>query len=164
MEKYSERAHQESIQERLGSRGNGFAPFEPSERATISELITEQARRHPYKHAVVDSSGALTFDDLRNFSNGVSRAIARAVKQRKPIAVLSGHYTHFVASVLGVLKAGGFYVPLDPRFPESRNARILSEAGSSVLLTERGLILRSGRLTLVAEGLATTNLRRTRPG
>jgi non-ribosomal peptide synthetase component F/acyl carrier protein len=146
MENYSERVHQESIQERLRSRGNGFAPFELSERATISKLFTEQATRHPCKQAVVDGSSALTFDELRRFSNGISQAVTRAVEERKPIALLCRRYTHFVAAALGVVEAGAFYVPLDPRFPESRTARILNEIGAGVLLTDTELMPLAQRL------------------
>jgi len=146
MEKCSERTHQEILQERLRSRGNGFTQFKPSNSATISELFARQVRRDPGKHAVVDASGALTFAELERFSNGVSRAVANAVRERKCIAVLSGRYTHFVPAALGVLQAGGFYVALDPLFPENRNARILSQAGAGVVLTETGLMPLAERL------------------
>src|SRR6185295_1914819 len=47
-------------------------------------------------------------------------------------------------SVLGVLKAGGAYLPLDPSYPEARLSYMLADAGVQVLLTEPWLLARVG--------------------
>ncbi|WP_233521416.1 AMP-binding protein, partial [Streptomyces triticagri] len=55
--------------------------------------------------------------------------------QDKPVvALLAGPGVPFIGGVLGVLGAGGAYLPLDPEAPQQRNAGLLQDAGASAVL------------------------------
>src|SRR3569833_1772795 len=139
MKQFSEQVHQESIQTRLQSRKNGFRHFALAGPAPIATLFVRQAELHTQKLAIVDSEEALTFAALERRANDIGCAVRDTISQGpKVVPVLIRRRTAFIAAVLGILRAGGFYVPVDPSFPESNNARILREGGAGVVLTDTG--------------------------
>src|SRR5690606_884736 len=118
--------HQEAIRQRLGSRDNGFMPFDVSGDETIPEMFSRQVRVHPEKTAIISGRRRITYRELEQVSRDVHSVIAREIDgSQTPIAVLVADQADFVASILGILRSGSFYVPLDPSFPEDRNSRIL---------------------------------------
>lgn len=138
MDSYSEREHQHAIALRLQARAPGFVRLELQGAETIPELFDRQAQLHADKPAIVSTGRVLTYSELARRSCDIGLVVARALGERKyPVVVLVAQYPTFIASMLGVLRAGGFYVPLDPNFPDERNARILSQLKSSLILTER---------------------------
>lgn len=138
MESYSERAHQESIKTRLRIRRGGFIPFDPVENETISRMFDLRLKSYPQKPAIVSGGRSLTYEGLSQLSCDIGCIVGRAMGgDRRPIAMLISQHTNFVASVLGTLRCGGFYMPLDPSFPENRNSLILRESKAQIILTER---------------------------
>ena len=135
---YSERTQQESIRKRLASRDNGFVCFTFTDDDTIPGMFDEQVARHAHKSAIIDSDRSVTYEELARLANDVGHALIRANPSfRAPVALLIARPSSFVPAMLGVLRAGGFYVPLDPLFPEDCNARILEACRARCILTER---------------------------
>jgi non-ribosomal peptide synthetase component F len=69
----------------------------------------------------------------------VSRKSANLLLQRsfdpdRPVAVLSSHRSEMIGMILGVLLAGGFYVPLDPNLPRARISKIISDTQPGIIL------------------------------
>jgi len=87
--------------------------------------------------AVEDASGVWTYARLNRAADRIAR---RLVETRgpasEPVAALFDQGAHFLAAILGVMKAGKFYVPLDPLFPQARNTYVLDDSGASLLLTD----------------------------
>ncbi|MFJ3102654.1 amino acid adenylation domain-containing protein [Streptomyces sp. NPDC086835] len=111
----------------------------PVPRAGLAELFAAQARRTPEAVAVVGDDGTeLTYAELDARSGALARRLAAAGAGRESaVAVLQQRSVHLVVSLLAVLKAGGFYVPLNTRYPASRMRLITADVQARVLLTDR---------------------------
>jgi amino acid adenylation domain-containing protein len=132
--------HQLEILERLRRLDNGFAPFEASStEQSIPARFRQQVNREPDKLAVKTYGSCYTYLELERVSNRIGRAVLeRSGGRKQPVALLLGHDAMLIASILGVLKAGSIYVPLDPSFPKERNAVILEDSQAEVILTDIG--------------------------
>ncbi len=107
---------------------------------TIHEQFERVARRYPDRPAIVTGGDVTTYAALNRAANGIAREIVRrrrAGRVSEPIALLLDADASVVAAMLGVLKAGQFYVPLDPARPEARLRRILADAQAPMLITSR---------------------------
>jgi amino acid adenylation domain-containing protein len=106
-------------------------PRFPSPSTTLHELFAEQARERPHQIAAECPDGTVTYAELDAAAEATAAALRRsgtgpghrvAVRARRSVALL--------VAVLGVLKAGAAYVPVDPDAPRLRTRHQL--AGSSV--------------------------------
>lgn len=139
MDSLFEPEHQRALEHRLRSRGNGFTEFQLAGTETIPEMFARQVKIHAGKTAIASRGESLTYEQLDLRSRDIRNIVAgESVTDRTPVALLITHHTKFLAAVLGVLRAGASYIPLDPEFPEDRNARILEISAARVILTERG--------------------------
>ena len=101
----------------------------------------------PVDHlAYVDTNKSLTYHALDQLSDGVAVAVAAqvgwgdGVGASKPVALLLPHEAISIAAILGTLKAGHFYVPLDPSQGESSLQQIVSDCAPPLLLTVSSLL------------------------
>src|SRR6185436_17126871 len=78
-----------------------------------------------------------TYDALDRASNAVARTLLRLRgTEAEPIALLLGQEDRTVSSVLGVLKAAKFYVPLDASYPADRLSFVLHDCDARLLITD----------------------------
>lgn len=103
---------------------------------TLHEKFTEQALTTPSKVAIKDGNQYLTYKQLDEKSNQIAHLIdEKFCKSEKYIAV-SLHRSHnLVAVILGILKSGRAYVPVDPIMPIARLNYILSDLGYPPCIT-----------------------------
>ncbi|MHB1475094.1 MAG: non-ribosomal peptide synthetase [Dermatophilaceae bacterium] len=100
------------------------------------ELIAEQAARTPESTAVEAGGDCLTYRELDHRSNQFAHSlIARGVGRGDLVALQLERSASLVVVLLGILKAGAAYVPVDPRASEARRDRILSVCDPRILLT-----------------------------
>ncbi|MFI9377077.1 amino acid adenylation domain-containing protein [Streptomyces parvulus] len=105
----------------------------------VHELFEERVRRHPGAVAVVHRDRSWTYRELDVRANRLARALlARDVRPEEVVAVATERDLHWAAAVLGVLKAGAAYLPLDPHGPPDRMTAMLRRAGCRLVLTEPG--------------------------
>ncbi len=106
----------------------------------LHELFEARARRTPEAVAVVSGDEALTYGELNRRADGVAQ---RLRELRAGPGVLVGTCLErspaMVAALLGILKAGAAYVPLDPAYPKERLTFMLENASVQLLLTQRTL-------------------------
>nr|MDQ3577389.1 amino acid adenylation domain-containing protein [Actinomycetota bacterium] len=106
-------------------------PVRPQETRTLPELFREHAARTPEALAL----NGTTFADLDARTDRIARALAaRGVGPGRRVA-LALPRDEMVPGLLGVLKAGGVAVPLDPGYPENRLAFMIADADPAVVLT-----------------------------
>ena len=106
----------------------------------IHPLFEEQVERTPHGTAVVSKDQTLTYRELNERSNQLAHYLRRlGVKSEERVGVCLVRSLDLIVSLLGVLKAGGAYLPLDPKDPHKRLAYMLRDAGATVLLTQAGL-------------------------
>lgn len=106
----------------------------------MQERFDECADSYPDNIAVSDAGQHWTYRELRLLTDLVAdRLIRRGIRKGDKVALLLHNSVWLVAGMLGVLKAGGVYVPLDPEFPTERINGLLAASGSRLLLTEQDL-------------------------
>ena len=106
----------------------------------LHEIIAGSAARHADKTAVVCGEDQLSYGEVNRLANGVAkRLIAAGVTPGDNVGVLVNRSAGMAAALLGVLKAGATYVPLDPEFPAQRLSLMLADAAPRALLTSEGV-------------------------
>jgi amino acid adenylation domain-containing protein len=122
----------------------------------LHHLFAEQARRTPEAPAVVQGEERLTYRELDEAANRLAHLLASlGVGPEIRVGICLERGPSLVVAILGVLKAGGTYVPLDPAYPAGRLAFLLEDSAVSLLLSEsrlRGILPSTGmRLLLLDE-------------
>ncbi|EPX57243.1 Long-chain-fatty-acid--CoA ligase [Cystobacter fuscus DSM 2262] len=106
----------------------------------IHEWVMQQAERTPDKPAVVFEEQSLTFRELRAGARRVAAALqARGVGPEVTVGLVVERSVEGVVGLLGVLEAGGSYVPMDPALPQERLAYMMGDSQTRLLLTQRAL-------------------------
>jgi amino acid adenylation domain-containing protein len=101
----------------------------------LQTSLIEQAAKWPDRTALVCGTDRMTYGTLDGLSNRLARALGEAgCRAGDRVALLMPKSPIAIASILGIYKAGGIYVPLDPSSPPSRLIRILESCESRWLL------------------------------
>ncbi|KQZ59169.1 MULTISPECIES: non-ribosomal peptide synthetase [unclassified Lysobacter] len=120
----------------------GAAPSPPA--PTLYALFEQQAQRTPEAIAIVEPGRELSYREVRRRANGIAqrlRALGTTAETR--VAVLADRSAEALIGVLGVLAAGGAYVPIDPAHPDERIAFLLGDAGALALVAPAALVARA---------------------
>jgi amino acid adenylation domain-containing protein len=111
----------------------------------VHDLFDEQALRTPDKTAIICRDQVLTYAGLRGKVHRLARRLRNlGVGPETVVAILTERSLDMVVAMLGVLQAGGAYLPLDPGFPPERVSFMLEDSDTRVILTQRRLKNRLG--------------------
>ncbi|MEB9906106.1 amino acid adenylation domain-containing protein [Bacillus anthracis] len=100
-------------------------------------LIEENATCNPGKIAVVYQDIELTYKDLNEKANIIANELQeRGIKRNSVVAIKLKNSPEMIISILGILKTGAAYVPLDPSYPTERIDTILEDCGATILLSD----------------------------
>ncbi|HEX2191455.1 MAG TPA: amino acid adenylation domain-containing protein, partial [Longimicrobiaceae bacterium] len=104
---------------------------------SVHGAFAAQAARTPDAPAVAAGGRTLTYAELERASNRLARYLrGRGVGPETPVGVCMERSPELAAALLGVLKAGALYLPLDPAYPAERLAWMLADSGAPLLLTD----------------------------
>ncbi|HEY0605419.1 MAG TPA: amino acid adenylation domain-containing protein, partial [Herpetosiphonaceae bacterium] len=118
---------------------NATAREYPQERC-VHELIAEQAARTPEAVAVVFEDRSLSYAEVDARSNQLAHHLrSLGVEAGARVGLYLQRSLDLPVALLGILKAGGTYVPLDPSYPAARLHFMLADAGIGVLVTQAAL-------------------------
>jgi amino acid adenylation domain-containing protein len=107
----------------------------------LHEAFAARAGERQDAVAVSLAEKTLTYRELDARSNQLAaRLRTLGVRPEAPVALYLDRSLETVVAILGVLKAGGCYVPMDLAYPKDRVAFMLEDAGASVLLTQENLV------------------------
>lgn len=109
----------------------------------LHHLVEQWAQRAPDRTAVSFESRSLSYGDLDRQANLIAQRLAAlGVKPEDKVGIALPRSECLITAMLGVLKAGAAYVPLDPTYPDDRLAFMAADAGVRVLVTQAGLCKR----------------------
>ena len=112
--------------------------------ADLARLFAQQVAAHPDAVAVTSETYSLTYAQLDHQATRLARQLsAHGIGPEHGVAILQQRSPALVVSLLAVIKAGGFYVPLHHAYPDARLALILRETGATVLLADRTIETRA---------------------
>ncbi len=104
----------------------------------VHTLFEEQVRKTPDAVAVNFGQQSLTYSDLNRRANRLARHLAQqGVGHEALVGVYMERSLEMMVALLGVLKAGAAYVPLDPAYPKDRLTFIAQDADIQLLLTQQ---------------------------
>lgn len=115
------------------------------EAETLVSLFQKQVKRFPENTAAVFQNQQISYQELDERSNQIANVLlAQGIKEGMYVPVWLDRSLEWVAAILGVLKTGAAYVPIDPAYPAKRVEFILSDTSAKVLITNS---LLAGTLT-----------------
>ena len=121
---------------------------------TLPELFAAQVDKTPDAIAVVFEEQSLSYAQLDAHSNRLAHHLRElGVGPETVVGLCVERSLEMVVGLIGILKAGGTYLPLDPSYPQQRLAFMLEDAQARVLLTQAALVER-----LPAHGAKTVRL------
>ncbi|MBC8086499.1 MAG: amino acid adenylation domain-containing protein [Phycisphaerae bacterium] len=108
--------------------------------ATLTALFEAQVLRVPERTAVRANAELLTYAALNARANQLAHMLrARGVTDNQPVGLALDRSADAVVALLGILKAGGCYVPIPPELPAARQAQQVRESGARVVVTNTAL-------------------------
>ena len=121
---------------------SGAGELHPSQ-GSLQARFESWAAERPEGVAVVAGSVSLTYGALDRWANRVAHRLLEAgVAPGSLVCLAAERGLGLVAGILGILKAGCAYVPLDPSYPQERLAWVLEDAGAAALVCEEGVLER----------------------
>jgi amino acid adenylation domain-containing protein len=130
-----------AVERRLITSGWNATTATFGEIRTVSELFEAQAGRCPMRTAVIDESRQLSYEELNRRANQVARYLQeKGVGPDVVVAIHMDRSPDLLACLLGIMKAGGAYLPLVPGLPAKRMAVMLETAQTGCLVTTSDLM------------------------
>ncbi|WP_394839475.1 amino acid adenylation domain-containing protein [Pendulispora rubella] len=137
---------------RFNDTAKDYGPARP-----LHEHIEAQVDRTPHAVAVSFEGRTLTYAELDARANQLAHLLVDAgVRPDTLVGVYAERSLNLVVALLGVLKSGAAYVPLDPSYPDGRVEHMIRDTAVPVLLTDRGL---PERLTARLSDVATRTVK-----
>ena len=107
----------------------------------IHELIEAQVKRSPEAIAIEFEDQSVSYKELNKRADEVAKIlVGQGVKPGTLVGLFLNRSVEMLVGLLGVLKAGGAYLPLDPSFPAERLAFMLEDSNASIVLTLKSLL------------------------
>ncbi len=108
---------------------------------TITSLFEEQVKSTSNKIALSFNSKELTYAELNSRADRIAELLLhKGVKVEQIIGILVYPSIELIIGILGILKAGGAFLPLDPEYPEERIAYMLKNSACSLILSSKAII------------------------
>ncbi|MCP4146919.1 MAG: AMP-binding protein, partial [bacterium] len=122
---------------------------------TITQLFEEQVAKTPGNEAVTGKAHraglaphcTLTFEELKEKSTEIARYLQhRGVGENGIVGILTDRTVEMIIGILGILKTGGAYLPLNPKAPVDRNKYMLDECNAEQLVTVGTMAAMAGEI------------------
>jgi len=102
----------------------------------LQHLLMNTAQRYPDKEAIIFNERSITYDELEKWSNQLALALSElGVRVGDRVGIMLNKSIESIISLLGILKAGAAYVPIDPRAPVSRVKYVIKNCEIECLIT-----------------------------
>jgi amino acid adenylation domain-containing protein len=102
---------------------------------TMAGLLEAQVRKTPDRICIAHEGNAITYGELNRRANRVGRALGRlGIEAESVLGLIGTRSIELLIGLVGIFKAGGAYLPLDPGYPPQRLKAVLTQSGSNLLL------------------------------
>ena len=110
-------------------------PFQKNQ-LSIPELFSQTTRRSPEKTAIICEGVRLSYEKLNNDSDLLAQYLmSKGIRRESVVGVYMERSPEYIIALLGILKSGGAYLPLDPADPEARFNFICQDSAVALILT-----------------------------
>ncbi|HEU5377792.1 MAG TPA: amino acid adenylation domain-containing protein, partial [Ktedonobacteraceae bacterium] len=107
----------------------------------LHRLFEEQIARTPHATALVYQDQRLSFSELNQQANQLASYLSKYISHTEiPVGLCIERSPAMLIGLLAILKAGGYYVPLDPAYPQERLAFLMKDAHIALLITQQHLL------------------------
>lgn len=117
-----------------------FNPYNYSSDAaeqTAIELFEMQVKKHAEKTAILSSMGNLTYEQLNRKANFIARQlINREIGPGQAVSICANRSPEMICGIIGILKAGAMYIPIDPSYPKQRVQYLLTDSGAAAVVLQ----------------------------
>lgn len=129
----------ENEKQQLLSFGNANQPFEKPNK-TILDVFQEQVNKRKSETAVVFENESIAYLELDQKSNQLAHFLQKkGVVPQSYVGIFMERSVDLIVGILGILKAGAAYLPLDDSYPKERLIYMLDDSETSVVLTQHTL-------------------------
>lgn len=120
----------------LGNQDKSQRDLREGEEECLDRLFRNQADESPSACAIDSWDGQLTYAELDSLSSSLAKNLmSMGIGPEKAVCVLSEKSRWAIVAMLGIVKSGGFFVPLDPNYPQQRLEYIVQSVDASVVVT-----------------------------
>ncbi|MBC8756870.1 amino acid adenylation domain-containing protein [Kordia sp. YSTF-M3] len=117
-------------------------PYQVPTQETILEAIKEKTLKHPSKQALVYQTESLSYHQLDLKSNQIANYISKqGVKENDIVAISLDNPLEMMLTIIGILKSGAAYLPLDRRYPEERTNFIIQNSDVKLIIADKNIKL-----------------------
>lgn len=120
---------------------------------SILDYLERAAARYPDKTAVSDQNMSMTYKELSEVSDKIGAALTKVVQPKSPVPVYMDKSCNALALFMGIVKAGCFYIMLDPSHPAGRIDMILETLDAKVCFVNDKTIKKSQNLNFTGDVL-----------
>ncbi len=107
---------------------------------TIQELFEGQVEKNPDHIAVIFENQQLTYKEVNDKANQLARTLReKGVKANRIVGIMVERSPEMIIGIMGILKAGGGYMPIDPEYPEERISYMLEDSKVELMVTQKSL-------------------------
>ncbi|MBK1896211.1 non-ribosomal peptide synthetase [Chryseobacterium paridis] len=132
-----EKANIFSFNERFSFKGD----TEKDDSKTFLDLFNEKVLEFSDKVAIADETISLSYAEANQISTRIADYLLHHHNDEKVVAVLLNRSVHMICTLMGIMKAGKAYIPLDPEFPVNRLQYILQDSKAQLLISEEDISL-----------------------
>ncbi|OZB99111.1 non-ribosomal peptide synthetase [Paenibacillus sp. XY044] len=117
------------------------------EQPTIVRMLASTVAKFPERIAVTQDGKRMTYKELDRQSNRIANMLlSKGLQKGQFVPIFMKRSLETILCMLGVIKAGGAYIPLDPSHPDERNAYIIADTQTGMILTETDYVNRLEKL------------------
>ena len=103
----------------------------------INKIFEKAVREDPDKTILYADDGQFTYSELNKKANKIANGlIKRGLKLEDRVMFIMGRNSDLIATVLGIIKAGGAFIPIDPKYPRARIKQILDDSDSKFVIID----------------------------
>ncbi len=121
----------------------------PLPAATVVDLFFKQVKLNPKAIAVCFGDACITYSELNERSNQVAHYLkSNGIGFQEAVGLMVPRSDYLIIAILGILKAGAYYLPIDSAFPNDRIQYMLDDSACKFLLTHKSIMDKANELSV----------------